>query len=69
MVSAADYLLSNKRYILKALEAIAQGYPTSGADDRYIIVNNPDYQEDGSHDPQLVIDTLMFREFVKRLEG
>jgi len=43
--------------IKKALIAIAQGYPVEAADDRYIIVENPDYKPDNGSPPNLVIDT------------
>lgn len=43
----------------KLLFAIAQGYKVSGEDDRYIVVENPDYREpDG--DPNLVLDVYGF---------
>jgi hypothetical protein len=65
----ADYLLRNKWYIVKALMAIAEGYPVSGADDQYIVVDNPDFQEDNGQSPKLVIDVFMFRELAQRLDG
>ena len=69
--SAADYALRNKRYIVEALELIAQGYPATGADDRYIIVENPRYKRepDGRFDPNYVIDVHLLRELVMRLGG
>lgn len=40
-----------------ALRAIVEGYPVRGYDDRYIVVANPDFQEGGESDPNIVIDT------------
>lgn len=45
-----------RRQFLKALRAIAEGYPVRGEDDRYIIVENPDYKPDDGSDPNLLID-------------
>lgn len=38
-----------------ALHAICEGYPVQIAG-RYIIVENPDFQEDNGSNPNLVID-------------
>ncbi len=47
----------------KVLAAIAQGYPVQGRDDRYIVVENPDYQPDNGSDPNLVLDTAVLALF------
>ena len=43
-------------HILCVLKAIAEGYPTRGELDRYVIVDNPKYQPDDGSNPSLVID-------------
>lgn len=40
----------------KALRAIAWGYDVDSAEDTYIIVENPDFEEDNGENPNLVID-------------
>lgn len=40
----------------RALVAIAEGYPIRCDKDRYIVVENPSFQEDDGSDPFLVID-------------
>jgi hypothetical protein len=44
----------------KALIAIAEGYPVTVEDDRYILVENPRYTDENVEDPNLMIDTWMF---------
>lgn len=44
--------------VIDALNAIAQGYPITVADDRYIVVENPDYMEDRGDNPYLLIDVF-----------
>jgi hypothetical protein len=39
-----------------ALEAIAQGYRVNGVQDRWISVENPDYNPDNGKDFNIVID-------------
>lgn len=60
MPSPADVILQNKETIGKALRAIAEGYPVRGEQDRYIVVENPAYQDrqDWGEDPNLIIDTF-----------
>lgn len=40
----------------KVLIAIAEGYPVFGLLDRYILVDNPDYEQDNGKDPRLLFD-------------
>lgn len=40
----------------RILRLIAEGHPVTVADDRYIMVPNPDYQEDRGDDPNLLWD-------------
>lgn len=40
---------------VKALELIAQGYPTEGIEDRFIRVQNPAHKPDDGSDPYYVI--------------
>lgn len=40
----------------KTLKAIAEGYPIQVLDDRYIIVENPEFEEDNGKNPNLLID-------------
>ena len=56
--SPADELLKNKTEIGKALRAIAEGYPVRGEQDRYIVVENPEFErnQDWGPNPNLVID-------------
>lgn len=42
---------------VRALRAIAEGYPVTGMQDRWIVVENPAFREDDGADPNLVIDT------------
>jgi hypothetical protein len=42
----------------KTLKAIAEGYKIQTLDDRYILVENPDYRPDNGSDPYLLIDTF-----------
>lgn len=44
------------RNTYKTLKAIAEGYMVVGEQDRYIVVSNPDFQEDNGSDVNLVID-------------
>jgi hypothetical protein len=57
-MAPADEILSRKTEIALALKAIAEGYPTKGADDRYILVENPTYQPDDGSEPFLMIDIV-----------
>lgn len=38
------------------LQLIAEGYPVKTFDDRYIVIENPDFIEDRGDDPNLVFD-------------
>lgn len=38
------------------LQLIAEGYKAEGFDDRYVRVENPDYQPDNGSDPYLAFD-------------
>lgn len=40
----------------RPLQAIAEGYPVRAEQDRYIIVEDPDFQPDNGSNPRLVID-------------
>lgn len=42
--------------LLHVLTAIAEGYDVKGYNDRYIVVENPDFNEARGDDPNLVID-------------
>ncbi len=42
--------------LIDALDAIAQGYGVETVNDRYIIVENPNFKEEVGSDPKLVID-------------
>ncbi len=42
--------------LYKALKAIAEGYPVSAKFDQFVVVSNPEYQEDNGSDPNLVIN-------------
>lgn len=50
-----------RRKVLKFLDAIAEGYIASGANDRFALVGNPDYK-DPSDDDYLCIDVYALRE-------
>ena len=39
------------------LQLIAEGYHSEGFDDRYVLVENPDFQPDNGQDPKLLFDT------------
>ena len=45
---------------IRALRAIVSGYHPAIHDDRFIVVENPDFEEDNGENPNLVID---FEEF------
>lgn len=68
-MNPADVALRKKTEWLRALEAIAQGYPVRGEDDRYVVVENPYYQPDIGNDPNLVIDVFEVRDIVRALGG
>lgn len=55
-----DDLIYKIRNMRKALDAIACGYPVKVADDRYIIVENPNGDAEGvalkGEDPNICID-------------
>lgn len=61
--------------LFAALAAIAEGYPVSTKEDRYIVVENPAHQEDNGSAPKLVIDAFArtgvpeLLDEVKRLRG
>ncbi len=40
------------------LQLIAEGYKAEGLDDRYVRIENPDYEPDNGTDPYLVFDTF-----------
>lgn len=40
-----------------ALKLIAEGYLVQVRDDRYVVIENPDFQPDNGSDPFIVIDT------------
>lgn len=40
-----------------ALKLIAEGYFVQVKDDRYVVIENPDFQPDDGSDPFIVIDT------------
>ena len=69
--SAADIALSKKTEWLRALEAIACGYPVRGEEDRYVVVENPYYQDniDIGANPNIVIDVEEVRAIVRALAG
>lgn len=69
MPTIADIALSKKNEWLRVLEAIAEGYPVRGEQDRYIVVENPYYQEDIGNDPNLIIDVEDVRNLVRALGG
>lgn len=72
MASPADVALSKKTEWLNALEAIADGYPMRveiDDDDKYIIVENPYYQEDLGNSPNLIIQIGDVRAIVRALGG
>lgn len=48
---------------LKVLRAIAQGYPIKTEQDRFIVVENPDFTEDGGEDPYLVMSIWRLQGF------
>jgi hypothetical protein len=61
---------AEKRELLAALRAIAEGYPTRGEQNRYIVVENPEFIEGEGSDPNLVIDThTVTRALSSRPEG
>jgi hypothetical protein len=68
-MSPADVALQKKTEWLNALDAIAQGYPVRGEQDRYIVVENPYFREDMGNDPNIVIDVEDVRALVKALGG
>lgn len=45
---------------IRALRAIVSGYHPTIHDERFIVVENPDFEEDNGENPNLVID---FEEF------
>lgn len=49
------WVWTEKAEAIKALEAICEGYPQKPSDG-YIVVENPDFQEDNGTNPNLVID-------------
>ena len=72
MASPADVALSKKTEWLNALEAIADGYPMRveiDDYDKYIIVENPYYEEDIGNNPNLVIVVGEVRAIVRALGG
>lgn len=42
--------------LIKALRAIAEGYPVEGHEDRFVVVENPKYKPDDGSNPLLAID-------------
>lgn len=48
----------NKQYLFNALVAIAEGYAVEGIEDRYVVVENPNWVESDieKEDRNLVID-------------
>lgn len=52
--------------IIRGLQAIAEGYPTQGFLDRYIIVHNPLYENGESEGqyPNIIIDTELINSVV-----
>lgn len=44
--------------LISCLQAIAEGYRVVAAEDRYIIVDNPNYKIELGNDPCIVIDLM-----------
>lgn len=69
MATPADIVLSDKHNIARVLRAIAEGYPTQGCEDRYIIVENPDYDPTHGSDPNLMLDIYPILDLIRMLGG
>lgn len=54
----------NKETLVKALRAIAEGYPIKVYDDQFICVGNPEFDEPWK-EPALVIDVKEIEEWMK----
>jgi hypothetical protein len=54
---------------IRALRAIVSGYHPAIHDERYIVVENPDFEEDNGENPNLVIDFEEFKNGNSRYNG
>lgn len=69
MATPADLVLCEKNNIGRALKAISEGYKVEGLQDRYIVVENPDFVEGENQDPNFVIDTFPIIALLRVLGG